>query len=280
MVPENFKDKNYYEILGITRDATEKEVRDAYRDLSRYYDPESEYRKKVIQNPISPEELKAYELITQAHDTLTDFKQRLEYDRTLPSGIYYFEQTQLVYPEGEQPQTGQPQEAQDPIEQLIPGIAEHISDKTTKIPEELLPPRENPLPRKVETSEEAARPTSNPPPIQPPPATMHTEVAETEEFDLQNQKVADEPNLLEATRNPSGVVSFAPIDQPAPDGTPLQKPHPRRASLEMPRSMVTELLSPPKPRKTFLDWLLIFLAVGLPLITVLWAVTFIFDELI
>ena len=58
--------KNYYEILNITKDATQEEIRSGYKKMLRKYPPEKEQEK--------------YKEIREAYDTLKDEKSRKNYE--------------------------------------------------------------------------------------------------------------------------------------------------------------------------------------------------------
>ena len=58
--------KNYYEILNITKDATQEEIRSGYKKMLRKYPPEKEQER--------------YKEIREAYDTLKDEKSRKNYD--------------------------------------------------------------------------------------------------------------------------------------------------------------------------------------------------------
>jgi DnaJ-class molecular chaperone len=77
--------KNFYELLGLCRDATELEIKIAYADLSRIYDPESRFFADIIEEPISEEQREVFDRITTAYNTLLDDAQRREYDLSLPA---------------------------------------------------------------------------------------------------------------------------------------------------------------------------------------------------
>ena len=64
---------NYYDVLGVSRDATEKEVRQAYRKLARQYHPD------VNKNDAAAEE--KFKEINEAYGVLSDEDSRKKYDR-------------------------------------------------------------------------------------------------------------------------------------------------------------------------------------------------------
>ena len=65
--------KNYYDILGVKRDASEKEVRQAYRRLARKYHPDV--------NPGDETAEAAFKEMNEAHEVLSDPENRQKYDR-------------------------------------------------------------------------------------------------------------------------------------------------------------------------------------------------------
>jgi hypothetical protein len=65
---------DYYEILGITRSATEREIRAAYREMARKYHPD------VSDDPQSAQ---VFMQITEAYDVLRDAGSRRSYDLRL-----------------------------------------------------------------------------------------------------------------------------------------------------------------------------------------------------
>lgn len=65
--------QDYYEILGVKRDAKPEEIKKAYRRLARKYHPDV--------NPGDKSSEERFKLTTEAHDVLSDPKKRSVYDR-------------------------------------------------------------------------------------------------------------------------------------------------------------------------------------------------------
>lgn len=65
--------KSYYEILGVPRNATEKEIRSAYRKLARKFHPDV--------NPNDRTAESRFKEINAAHEVLADADKRRKYDR-------------------------------------------------------------------------------------------------------------------------------------------------------------------------------------------------------
>ena len=65
--------KDYYEILGVKRDAKPEEIKKAYRRLARKYHPDV--------NPGDKASEERFKLTSEAHDVLSDPKKRKVYDR-------------------------------------------------------------------------------------------------------------------------------------------------------------------------------------------------------
>ncbi len=65
--------KDYYAVLGVKKDATEKEIKQAYRKLARRYHPDV--------NPGNKEAEEKFKEISEAYEVLSDPGKRQKYDR-------------------------------------------------------------------------------------------------------------------------------------------------------------------------------------------------------
>ncbi|MCL5982795.1 MAG: DnaJ domain-containing protein, partial [Firmicutes bacterium] len=65
--------RDYYEILGVSREATAEEIKKAYRNLARRYHPD------VNQN--DPQAAEKFKEIKEAFDVLSDQDRRARFDR-------------------------------------------------------------------------------------------------------------------------------------------------------------------------------------------------------
>jgi curved DNA-binding protein CbpA len=74
--------KNYYEILQISRHASNNQIKAAFRRLARQYHPDY--------NPNDPEAVTKFREIEQAYRVLSDKEKRKEYDRSLSPEIPTF----------------------------------------------------------------------------------------------------------------------------------------------------------------------------------------------
>ncbi len=72
-------EKNLYEVLGVSEDASEKEVRAAYRKLAIKYHPDK--------NPGDDDAEKRFKEFTQAYEVLSDKQKRQAYDNRLKGGF-------------------------------------------------------------------------------------------------------------------------------------------------------------------------------------------------
>jgi len=78
MSQKDWLEKDYYEVLGLKKDASDEQIKKAFRKLARQYHPD--------QNKSAQAE-KRFKEITEAHDTLSDSKTRQEYDQVRTFGV-------------------------------------------------------------------------------------------------------------------------------------------------------------------------------------------------
>ncbi|MEV7417834.1 molecular chaperone DnaJ [Streptomyces sp. NPDC089919] len=72
MSTKDFVEKDYYKVLGVPKDATEAEIKKAYRKLAREFHPDA--------NKGNAEAEERFKEISEANDVLADAKKRKEYD--------------------------------------------------------------------------------------------------------------------------------------------------------------------------------------------------------
>src|SRR5215470_2287409 len=65
--------RDYYDILGVKRDASEEEIKKAYRKLARQYHPD--------RNPGDKQAEAKFKEVQDAYDVLSDKTKRSQYDR-------------------------------------------------------------------------------------------------------------------------------------------------------------------------------------------------------
>ncbi|GAX23094.1 DnaJ homolog subfamily C member 3 [Fistulifera solaris] len=67
------KEKNYYKILGVSRNASKKEIKKAYRELALQWHPDKNEDKELAE--------KKFQDISEAYEVLSDEENRAKYDR-------------------------------------------------------------------------------------------------------------------------------------------------------------------------------------------------------
>ena len=65
--------EDYYEVLGVSRDSTEEEIKKAYRNLARRFHPDA--------NPDNPQAAEHFKKVAEAYTVLSDADRRRDYDR-------------------------------------------------------------------------------------------------------------------------------------------------------------------------------------------------------
>ncbi len=74
------REKNYYAILGVPRNASQEEIKKAYRRLALKYHPD--------RNPDNPEAAEKFKEISEAYEVLSDPQKRAIYDSQGLSGLH------------------------------------------------------------------------------------------------------------------------------------------------------------------------------------------------
>jgi len=78
MASQDWFDKDFYKVLGVSKDVTPAELKKAYRKLARKYHPDS--------NPGNPASEAKFKELSEAHSVLSDPAQRKEYDAVRAMG--------------------------------------------------------------------------------------------------------------------------------------------------------------------------------------------------
>ncbi|MCO6430786.1 MAG: DnaJ domain-containing protein [Deltaproteobacteria bacterium] len=84
----DFASKTYYEILGVSPDASVEEIKEAYRQIARAYHPDSNFYDEILSNAkenIPDSDI--FKKITDAYNTLINDERRKEYDKLFPKGL-------------------------------------------------------------------------------------------------------------------------------------------------------------------------------------------------
>ena len=70
--------RDYYEVLGVDKDASEQDIKKAFRKKARKYHPDV--------NPDDKEAEKRFKEVNDAYETLSDPQKRQQYDQFGPDG--------------------------------------------------------------------------------------------------------------------------------------------------------------------------------------------------
>jgi len=82
--------KKYYKIMGLDKDATEKDIKKMYRKLALEYHPDK--------NPGNQEAEEMFKKISEAYQVLSDTTKRAAYDNTSMSSPFIFSGRQSFNP--------------------------------------------------------------------------------------------------------------------------------------------------------------------------------------
>jgi len=86
--------KNYYDILGVSRSATRAEIRSVYKEVARVYHPDSRFYDEIVEEDISGDQMKKFQEITAAYNTLMNEQARAKYDQTILGDLKDWDGTQ------------------------------------------------------------------------------------------------------------------------------------------------------------------------------------------
>ncbi|WP_010204384.1 DnaJ C-terminal domain-containing protein [Salinibacterium sp. PAMC 21357] len=78
MASQDWFDKDFYKVLGVSKDISAPELKKTYRKLARQFHPDS--------NPDNPKAESRFKEISEAHSVLSDPEQRKEYDQVRAMG--------------------------------------------------------------------------------------------------------------------------------------------------------------------------------------------------
>ena len=78
-----YEQKTHYELLGLRQGATAEEIDYAYREISKVYDPDSEFYRDVFPYELSEQDKQIFKLVTLAYETLRCSESREAYDLSL-----------------------------------------------------------------------------------------------------------------------------------------------------------------------------------------------------
>jgi len=87
-------EKNYYELLGVNRDASTEQIREAYKEIARVYHPDSQYYSDLTDQRPTDAQVDTFKILTAAYHTLTNASKRTAYDQTLAPELPEWEDPQ------------------------------------------------------------------------------------------------------------------------------------------------------------------------------------------
>ncbi len=81
---KDFEKKNYYELLRVERDATEEEIKIAFKEIALVYHPDSNFFSEIVpDSSLTETDITLFKTLTSAYQTLSNKQKRAEYDAKL-----------------------------------------------------------------------------------------------------------------------------------------------------------------------------------------------------
>jgi DnaJ-class molecular chaperone len=90
--------KNYYELLGVERDASLEEIKSAYKELARLYHPDSNFYDEIVDTGVSAEGMAVFKILTHAYHTLANSERRKAYDSTIAPALPSWDTETEIFP--------------------------------------------------------------------------------------------------------------------------------------------------------------------------------------
>ncbi len=204
---------DYYEVLGLARNASADEIKKAYRKLAIKYHPDH--------NPGDAAAEAKFKEINEANQILSDPEKRKRYDNPFP-------RPQPTPPPAgrRETATNTPPRSKAWWDAAWDAVAGEDSDKTDSVPPP--PPRQ---PRPTPPPRRAAPPPPRQPPPQPPPASRPTAQANRprnvyDDAPVQNERPVNDPRAGQRSEARPAQQPPSPAAARTPDAPPAPRPIP------------------------------------------------------